>query len=85
MPNLEVHWAWISERRGPIRRRIWLSQIVVPENIIKLIVLKKRKFSKDKTGIIIITENNYGWNVCGSLEMLRFLYFPSLVQLNECV
>jgi len=50
----------------------------VPENMRKLIVLKKRKkerkFSKDKTGTIIIT-NNYGRNVCGSLEMLRFLYF----------
>lgn len=78
VPNPKVHWAWISERCGPIRRLFWLSQIVVPENILKLIVLKKkkkkeRKFSKDKAGT-----NNYGRNVCGgSLEMLRFLYFPS--------
>lgn len=77
VPNPEVHWAWISERCGPIGRLFWLSQIVVPENILKLIVFKKkrkeRKLSKDKT-----ETSNYGRNVCGSLEMLRFLYFPSL-------
>lgn len=87
VPNPEVHWAWISERHGPIRRLFWLSQIVVPENILKLIVLKKKRKAKKvlqrQNRNNYYKKSNYGQNVCGSLEMLRFLYFPPLVQFER--
>lgn len=55
----------------------------MPENILKMIVIGKR-FSTDRTGKILLTENNCGRNVW-SLEMLHFLYFPSLVQFETNV
>lgn len=70
VPNPKVHWAWISERCGPIRRLFWLSQIVVPENILKLIVLKKKKKKesspKTKQEQIIMVEMSVvvPWKCC---------------------
>lgn len=49
VPNPSVHWARISEPCGPIRRLFGLSQIVVPENMRKRIVLKKEKKKKESS------------------------------------
>ena len=57
----------------------------MPENILKMIVLGKRKVlqrqnRKNSFNKIIMVE------MSGSLEMLHFLYFPSLVQFERtCV